>query len=342
MTISYNRKSNRMDPLTHTATGLFLSRVGLNRWTPSAAPILMLAANAPDIDIVTASGGSLNYLHYHRHLTHSLVAMPVMAILPVLLVRGAFRKPVHWAGAFLAALVAVASHLLLDYTNVYGIRLFLPFSKEWFRLDLTGLIDFWIWGVLLLAVVGPALARMVGSEISSDTARTRHHGRGFAMFALVFLLIYNGGRAVLHARAVAELDSRLYQGEAPSRVIAVPGFNPLAWRGVVETREFYQVADVDLTEAFNPEHGQIFYKPAIDPLIRSASQSDTFQQFLTFVQAPLWRESPAPQLENGKIVELFDMRFGTPLQPGFMTSAWLDGRGRVVKTSFQFGAPRPR
>ena len=61
-----------MDPLTHTATGLLLSRAGLNRWTPLATPILILAANAPDIDVVTAAGGSLNYLHYHRHLTHSL------------------------------------------------------------------------------------------------------------------------------------------------------------------------------------------------------------------------------------------------------------------------------
>ena len=57
--------ASAMDPLTHTATGLFLSRIGLNRWTPRATPILLLAANAPDLDILTASGGSLNYLHYH-------------------------------------------------------------------------------------------------------------------------------------------------------------------------------------------------------------------------------------------------------------------------------------
>src|SRR5215468_11248262 len=111
-----------MDPLTHTATGLFLSRAGLKQWTPLATPILLLAANAPDIDIVTASGGSLNYLHYHRHLTHSLLALPVMAFLPVLLVRAIARKPVRWIGAFAAACIAVASHLLLDLTNVYGVR----------------------------------------------------------------------------------------------------------------------------------------------------------------------------------------------------------------------------
>src|SRR5438132_8445371 len=126
-----------MDNLTHTAIGLFLARAGLRRLSPYATPMILLAANAPDVDILSASRGSLNYLHFHRHMTHSLIAMPVMALIPVLLVRFVGRKQVHWAGAFFAALIAVASHLLLDLTNVYGIRLFLPFSAEWLRLDLT-------------------------------------------------------------------------------------------------------------------------------------------------------------------------------------------------------------
>src|ERR1700678_425706 len=105
-----------MDQLTHTLTGLFLSRAGLNRWTPNASAILMLAANAPDIDIVSAAGGSLNYLHFHRHITHSIVAAPVIALGTVALVRLLGRKPIRWAGAFFASLIAVASHLLLDLT----------------------------------------------------------------------------------------------------------------------------------------------------------------------------------------------------------------------------------
>jgi inner membrane protein len=96
-----------MDNLTHTATGLFLSRAGLNRWTPQASAILMLAANAPDIDVLSAAGGSINYLHYHRHLTHSIIGMPVIAILCVLLVRAVSRQPVRWLGAFAAAMVGV-------------------------------------------------------------------------------------------------------------------------------------------------------------------------------------------------------------------------------------------
>jgi inner membrane protein len=331
-----------MDPLTHTAAGLFLSRAGLKRWTPQAAPILMLAANAPDIDILAASRGWLNYIQYHRHLTHSLLAMPVMAILPVLLVRGVSRKPVRWIGAFGAALLAVASHLLLDYTNVYGIRLLWPFSSQWLRLDLTGVVDLWIWAALLLCFIGPWLSHLVGSEISSSRARPRNYGRGFAILALLFLLFYNGGRAVLHARAVATLDSRLYRGETPSRVVAIPGLNPLVWRGLVETREFYDMADVDLTGTFDPTRGMIFYKPAPDPALQSARQTAVFQQFLTFVQFPLWQVTAAPEFDNRKRVDLFDMRFGTPSQPGFHTSALLDAHDQVLKTSFDFGGPPPR
>src|ERR1039458_1415859 len=133
-----------MDPLTHTVTGLFLSRIGLKRWTPMATPLLLLAANAPDIDIVTAAGGPLSYLHYHRHITHSLLAMPLVALGTVALVRLVSRKKIHWMGAFFAALIGVATHLLLDLSNTYGVRLLLPFSERWLRLDLLNVFDLWI------------------------------------------------------------------------------------------------------------------------------------------------------------------------------------------------------
>ncbi len=332
-----------MDTLTHTATGLFLSRVGLGRWTPRALPILLLAANAPDIDILSAAGGPLNYLHYHRHLTHSLAALPVMALLAVLVVRVASRKPVRWLGAFLAALIGVASHLLLDLTNMYGIRPWLPFSGEWLGLDLTSVIDIWIWAALLLGIAGPFVARLVGSEVSAGTVRERNHGRGFAIFALAFLLLYNCGRGVVHARAVAELDSRLYGDSIPLRVAALPHpANPLRWRGLVETGGFYEVEDVNLAADFDPTRGTLFYKPEPNALLEAARRTPTIQEFLRFAQFPLWRIEPVSEPENGQRVEVLDMRFGTPLAPGFVASAVLDSNLRVIGTSFTFGAARPR
>jgi inner membrane protein len=336
-----------MDNLTHTLTGLFLSRAGLNRLTPNASAILMVAANAPDIDVLSAAGGSLNYLHYHRQITHSLAAMPVMAILSVLLVRAVSRKPVSWMGAFCAALIGVASHLLLDWTNSYGIRLLLPFSGEWLRLDWTEVIDVWIWAVLLLALAAPFLARLVGSEISSGALRQRYPGRGFPIFALCFALLYTYGRGTLHARAVGELQSRIYGDSPPLRVAALPNaVNPLEWRGLVETSETYAVTAVNLTQPFDPMRAQIFHKPDPDPASQSAidaaKRSPAFQQFLRFSQFPFWRVLPADEPENAKLVEVMDMRFGSPTAPGFMVSAVVDSRLRVVRTAFQFGAARPQ
>lgn len=335
-----------MDPLTHTATGLLLSRAGLNRLTPHATPILLLAANVPDIDIVTAVGGPLNYLHFHRHLTHSLIAMPVLSVAVILLVRLAARTPVRWAGALWVAMAGVASHLLLDFTNAYGIRLFLPFSASWLRLDLTPVVDVWIWSALVIALTGPLLARLVVSEITSGKPGPRRHGRGFAWAALLFLLLYNGGRAALHARAVAVLDTRIYSGLAPVRVAAMPSQNPLVWHGLVETAESDMVEAVDLTSPFDPSRGQIFYKPVLNDstperVLDTARHTKAFETFLEFSQFPLWRIIASNDPENSKRVEVFDMRFGSPSEPGIHVMALVSAQGKIIETDFQFG-PRRR
>src|SRR5271155_3236541 len=99
-----------MDNVTHSLVGLMLSRVsGRN------ALMMVVAANLPDIDIVSWAGGTLTYLEFHRGLAHSLIAAPVWALILILLFRDR-----TWQ-AYLAALAGVMSHLLLDWTNVYGI-----------------------------------------------------------------------------------------------------------------------------------------------------------------------------------------------------------------------------
>jgi len=332
-----------MDNLTHSAIGLFLSRIGLGRWSPRGTAIAVLAANIPDIDVVASAGGTLNYLEYHRNLTHSLLFMPLMALAAVAIVRLVGRKPVTWGWAFFAALIAVASHLALDWTNVYGIRLLLPFSGEWLRADTTAVVDLWIWAVLAVGIAGPFLARLVGSEITSGGAKDRHHGRGFAWFALLVVLLYNSGRGVLQARAVGSLAARMYDGAVPLRVAAMPDpVNPFKWRGIVETSGSYVIQDLNMALDPGSARGTVFHKPDPEPAIDAARRTAVFQSFLRFSQYPLWRVTPYPEVENGRLVEVFDLRFGTPLAPGFVARAILDSRMQVTESSFSFGAARPR
>jgi inner membrane protein len=298
-----------------------------------------LAANAPDIDVICWAGGSLTYLKYHRHLTHSLLMAPLMALLPLLIVRLVSKKPIAWKMAYVASLIGVATHLALDLTNVYGVRLLLPFSNQWLRLDLTSVIDPWIWAALLLSVIAPAMARLVGSEIGAPT----RPGPAAALLALAFLLFYNGARAAIHERALQMLDARIYDGSPPRRVAAFPdAFNPFRWRGLAQTDTLYGLFNLNTDEPFDPATGTIFYQPGDSPAIRRASETEAFQAFLEFAQYPVWTVTPLQEPPNGVQVQVSDLRFGTPQQPGFTSTAILDEQSRVIRSWFSFTRPTVR
>jgi len=301
---------------------------------------MVLAANAPDFDVVSWFGGSATYLHWHRNITHSLIAMPVMALLAVALVRWIGRKQVRWLQAWLIALVGVASHLVLDLTNIYGVRLMLPFSGHWFHWDWTPVIDLVLWAILLLGVAAPALGRLVGSEIGEQ--RKGSGNAGWAVTALLLLSAYDYGRSVFHGRAVAVMDSHIYNGLAPRRVGAFPSENPLVWTGVAELSNAYFEAPVDLRENFHINDGVTYYKGPRTDAVNAAMATEPFQRLLEFVQYPLWVVEPADDREHATRVMLLDLRFGTPRQPGFVATAMVNGRNQVVQSEFRIGGVRPR
>lgn len=328
-----------MENLTHSLVGLFLARAGLKHATPRGTAILVLAANAPDLDVVSWFGGPTAYIHWHRNITHSLIAFPVMALIAVAIVRVVGRKPVRWLGAWLVAMVAVASHLILDLTNVYGVRLLLPFSGRWFHWDTTPVIDLIIIAIGLMGVAAPAFARLVGSEIGE---RKRQVGGGWAVFALLLLGVYDYGRSVFHDRAVALMDSRIYNGLAPRRTGAFPEANPLRWTGVAELSNAYVEVPIDLRGNFSPDDAQTFYKAERTAAIEAALHTVPFRRFLEFVQYPIWVTEPAPEMERATRVRLVDLRFGTPSAAGFQAVATVNNRGEVTDSAFTFGMGRPR
>jgi inner membrane protein len=315
-----------------------IARAGLGKKVPRGSMLLMIAANAPDFDVVAWFAGTVAYLHYHRWFTHALLAIPLMAAVSVLIVRPFVKGQFPWARALLVASVGVLSHALLDWTNSYGIRLLLPFSSEWLRLDITNIVDLWIWLVLLIALVAPALARLVSSEIGAKSGT----GQGWAIFALSFLLLYEYGRFVLHNRAVAVMDARLYDGSPPVRVAALPGFaNPFLWRGIVETSDTYRLLEVDLNRTFDPSSGRVLYKsvPAEAALLK---ETRAFQVFLDFSAFPQWRTLPATEAEGATRVEVYDLRFGDPQQPRFIATGVVKDGKEVESSDFGFGPVQPR
>ncbi len=148
-----------MENVSHTLAGFVLARSGLEETTPLAATALVAGANLPDVDLAWSSFNSaLAYFHYHRGWTHSLSGAALLAVSLWIVLLGVDRwifARRSWAGArarpfplLAAAIAGVASHLLLDAANSYGVRPLLPWSDRWMYGDLWVIVDPWLWLIL--------------------------------------------------------------------------------------------------------------------------------------------------------------------------------------------------
>ncbi|HEX7295412.1 MAG TPA: metal-dependent hydrolase [Pyrinomonadaceae bacterium] len=147
-----------MDNLTHSLVGLTLAKAGLERLSPAATAVSILAANSPDSDVVVGLfADRWTLLHHHRGITHSIIGTVCLGlVLPLivygidrLLARQRGRQPtVQLRGLLLVSLVATATHPFLDWLNNYGVRPLLPFDSRWFYGDLLYIVDPFMWLLL--------------------------------------------------------------------------------------------------------------------------------------------------------------------------------------------------
>ena len=177
-----------MDNLTHTLVGLTAAKAGLDKLSPGATTLCVLAANSPDVDIVVLIfQGRWGYLHHHRGITHSLVGAAVLALaLPLVFYLGDLiiaqirkrERQVRLPGLLLASILTTATHPLLDWSNNYGIRFLLPWNARWSYGDFTFVVDPFIWMVL-------------GAVVFLMTAKTRAQVIYWLVLALVpsFLIL---------------------------------------------------------------------------------------------------------------------------------------------------------
>src|SRR4051812_25083089 len=144
-----------MDNVTHTLAGLLLAESAVRlrtrrggvepspRFRAIAAASSAIAANLPDSDLAyTGLGGDrLTYMLHHRGYTHTVV----IAILGAVLLWGIAWLVWRWRARaapdapdapdarWLLGLLIVStlSHLVLDWTNSYGVHPFWPFDNRW-------------------------------------------------------------------------------------------------------------------------------------------------------------------------------------------------------------------
>ena len=288
----------RVDNLTHTLFGATLARTPLGRAGRGTLPALLIASNAPDIDIVAAlGGGTKTYLAWHRGPTHGPIGVVALGLVTAGLVwfgRTALDRkrppgnPSSADASFLMlaciSIIGVVLHVLMDLPTSYGTRLLSPFSWRWFAFDWLPIIDIY----LMMALA----AGLVLGEL------TKASRRRIAAIVLALMAANYGVRAVAHAHAVtlapqlfgprfgepcnpetATVDRALAAWPRPNgsaastsgrtclvEVAAVPTFmSPFRWRVIAQLSNGYELHDIDVLDARagGSVHGEVFWRRTV-------------------------------------------------------------------------------
>jgi inner membrane protein len=228
---------------------------------------------------------------------------------------------VHWGWLYATALIAALSHLLLDWTNNYGLRPFFPFNPRWYAGSFMFIAEPVLWLLFLLALVMPWLFGLADREMGAR--RKEFRGRGWAIFALVGMVLLWGWRWSEHGRAQS-LAEKTEIAMAPVTRMAIEPYpiNPFRWHAILETAEFYQTAEINSRtgEIDSDSKLDVLFKPPMTPATEAAKQTLLGQVYLDWGMWAVVRDvgqvqvagMDAPKLppnETWTTVEFSDLRF---------------------------------
>lgn len=227
-----------MDTLTHALSGALLARALARENGPiplkPQLSVGFLAAAFPDIDIVATLFGPLTYLEYHRSLTHSLILLPIWALLLGVVFAKIYKDRYDPKALALLSGWALLIHIFGDLITAYGTMALAPISWAKLSWPATFIIDFWFSGIIIAGLILSAIFHRQGGRI--------------AVGALAALLLYVGFQGDLRwqAEQIARQEA-LAMGLKDIRVHAQPQpLSPLNWKLVIEEKDRYLISYLQL------------------------------------------------------------------------------------------------
>jgi membrane-bound metal-dependent hydrolase YbcI (DUF457 family) len=336
-----------MELLTYLLLSVALGRAAGRRLPRFGMAMLIASGIAADLDFVSYFFGAAAFLRFHRSALHSLLgsgAVCCFIAAAVCLLLRARNKVTSESGianpdygtALLVCLVGAAAHLILDLASGIGVRLLWPFSDGWQSRDLLPNFDIWILLLLAAGLALPHLGRLVSQEIGERKAGPP--GRFAAISTLILIVLYMGGRQVLHSRALDLLQSRDYYGRPSQKAGAFPASsNPFAWRGLVSTPTAIEELNISLLPgaAFDPDRAISHYKPDQSATVAAAQNTSDGQLLLNYARFPLATIEPR---DEGFDVTLRDLRFparDTSIED-VVLDVKLDASSQLVRQQLRF------
>ncbi len=316
---SRNRQISEVDPVTHTLVGAALAEGGLKRRTALGTATLLIGANLPDIDLLSLFWGSETGLWFRRGVTHSVLAVGVLPFLltGIMVLWGRLRRrptgalaqaEIRPGALLLLSFVAVLTHPLLDFLNVYGMRWLMPFSDEWSYGDTLFIVDPWIWAML---TAGVYTARQIERRhaLANPEPPSRYRSTFPARMALLAVSAYIlvMGASNLSARGLVTRSVER-QGITPVRLMVAPvAVNPFTRWVVVEDQDVYHFGRLHWLPRPRLELSGVSYaKFPSHPAAGAALRGPDPRKFLS------WARFPYNQIEDrddAYIVHIGDARY---------------------------------
>jgi membrane-bound metal-dependent hydrolase YbcI (DUF457 family) len=279
-----------MDVFTHGLASYSITRAAFPRasgWTVLGAILAGMAAN---LDQLSAHAGPSAFSQWHRTATHSVVGTLVIVAafaIAVLLLSRDKPNADSFRTIFLALVGACCLHVVMDLTQNESVQLLWPFRAQRYSADWVAHFDLWILLILLAGALLPQLLALVTEEIGAKSKAPR--GRIGAIIALLAVVVYIGGRGILHGNGVAMMEARTYRGELPRRAAAfAESDSPFHWRGIVETERAFYELDLNLApgSSFNPDAAVVYYKPESSAALGAARSTDSVRRLLAIAKFP--------------------------------------------------------
>ncbi len=284
-----------MEPVTHMLTGAVLARTGFNRRAAHVTAAMVIAAELPDIDTLWSLGGPVTGFEHHRGITHTFVAVPfeAAALTLAFYVWNRLRKqptkaPPNWLLLYAGTLLALLSHLLLDWTNNYGVRPFFPFNPRWYAGSFVFIFEPVLFAILVLALVLPPLFGLIKAEVGAQKRLFPSSGWSWlalVLIAALYVLRYD-------QRQIAMSLVSQGQQRPANRVFASPHpTDPFLWAVVSDSPDAYRLYTVSTRfSADVPAPYQTLYKPPTTLPLLVAKRSYLGQIYLDWSMYPVLTE----------------------------------------------------
>ncbi len=234
-----------MDTLTHALSGALLARA-----TAPATPrpeqlnirlrttIGFLSAVFPDSDFILRLVDTLTYLNFHQGITHSIILLPLWALLLSALLSYSTHQRYSWKAFFGIVSLGIAIHILGDLFTAYGTMLFAPFTSLRISLPIIFVLDPYFSIIIL--------AGLVASLLWSKQ-------RQIAKITLIILVCYVGLQVTLHQKAVRVGEEYAKKNRLNGAISeALPQPILLSnWKVIVSHNNNYHVSLINLIDSHN-------------------------------------------------------------------------------------------